>query len=443
MLGKALGILVVSALGGLAVIPASASRSTSTVDQLYGADLAYARHGKLWLLSIERGPERMVPTPLPVATVAWSPDGQDVVFSGSKGFGVVALAHREARVVFARRVPGGPDGTSWSPNSRYLAYGGPLMAVWIWDRTSGATRRLVRRVGIEYWSWANDSSRVAMSYRTRPVDLKSPVNPIAAIIDIRTGRWLHLGRGAVGPWSPDDRLLGFDHLWACGATGCVLAEGIRTSSGGPVTRLDRAVHSGLTDEEWAPQPTGYAYDRWLVGVRGHLVRHIPGRYIQVEGWSPNGRWVAVRRFTRTYRAALSVINSRSGQTRRVYVSAPVGTCDECFHASYDVTWNASSSAFAMIPPLACCGPGAGNGNAPTPLYIYTPRAGVHGRLVLGTRLSDPSSSIVGWVRHDREVLFVSHSTLFGLVVGRHRPFPILYGLPGDTSLPAFDLRPGA
>ena len=417
-------------------------------------DLAYALHGTLWLRSLSGGVAWQVRTPLPVSGISWSPDGGALAFAGSMGIGVVAVNGHDARMLFSRRLGGyryGQEPPLWSPNGRYLIFTAnmrdqfTLLDDWIWDRKTGRARLLARAVLSDFNSrfWANDSSRVAIGVHQSHWSRPPAWRPVAEIIDVQDGAVRRLGKGDPGPWSPDDRFIGFDRLWGCGATGCLFQEGILPSSGGRFTILTRLIHTGDANEVWVHRPHGYAYDRWLLDRRGRILRRIPGRYVNVESWSPDGRWVAVRSLTPSFRIALTLVSARTLRSARIYISRPTDGCDACVHQGYDVRWNRSSTAFALLTPCTYCD--EPNGVKPS-LYVYTvasshSRPGLSGGLKIGVWYP----RIVGWIDHDRQLLIYVQRTLLRFVPGQARLVPLVHGLPsiddplfGDSA----ELRPG-
>lgn len=379
--------------------------------------LAYTIHGRLWLRSLHGNRVWPVSTPWPVSGLLWSPDGSAIAFAGRRGIGVATLSGDTLHTMFTRRLnsPSCCEGPKWSPDGRYLEFSTEtrnrsLVDRWLRDRTTGRTRILVRGAtgGFGEPTWAHDGAHLALSIGV--ASLRAPRNPAAEIVNVRSGHVVAIGRGIPGEWSPDDRFLGFDHLWVCGATGCFEQEGVIPSSGGAVTVLDRYVRGGwLTYETWTPRRYGYAYDRWLLGPRGHVLRRIPGRFDRVESWSPDGHWVAVRYLTRSLRIVLTLVNADTGRSIRLFVSSPEGGCDACVNQGYELTWNHSSTAFVMLTPYVFGGFKEVN---PT-LYLYTLRPGrTHRRLSKGIRLFHPNPTVLGWMDHDRAVIVYSGRTLF-------------------------------
>lgn len=334
-----------------------------------------------------------------------------------------------------------------------MAKMGSVADLWLWDRTTRRGRLLQRGVSLDFpiGSWAHDSRHIAVAAGARMPSFDSKGNPTAEVLDIRSGHVTRLGKGVPGEWSPDGRFIGFDHLWICGATGCFVQEDIMPSSGGRPTVLDRYVRGGwLTDEEWAPRRYGYAYDRWLLGPRGHVLRRlvprVPGRLNRVESWSADGHWVAAKWVTPSYRIVLTLTNADTERSRRVYVSAPTGTCDACINQGYELTWNHTGTAFALLTPDV---------GGPPPkevkpsLYIYTLSSGTKGQLSKGLPMRHPNPTVLGWVDHDRAVIVYSGRTLFRYAPGRPRLVPVVRGLPyslnyfGSGYGNPVALRPGA
>ncbi len=418
-------------------------------------DLAYTIHGKLWLGSVQGHRTWHLTTPWPISDLTWPPDGHAIAFHGKRGMGVAVLEGHTGHTVFAERLPQCCyNEIGWSPNSRYFAFSvnakiDAPATLWLWDRATRHVRLLLHGLSPDYpyGSWAYDSTRIAVATGTGMPTFNTKGNPVAEILDIRSGRITRLGKGVPGAWSPDDLFIGFNHWWVCGATGCFVQEDIISSSGGKPTVLDHYIREGrLTDEEWLALRHGYAYDRWLIGPHGGIRRQLVPlrleRLDQVESWSPSGLWVTARFLTPSRRIVLTLTNRDTDRSRKVYASPPTGECDACMNQGYELMWNSASTAFVMLTPYVG---GAPVKDVKPSLYLYTLKSG---HLSKGIRMADPYPALLGWVDHDRAVIVYSGHALFRYTPGHKHLIPIVHGLRDSSdegtlgSGSTAELRPG-
>lgn len=367
---------------------------------------------------------------------------------------MVTFDGHASHLMFSKPLTAGCYGPQWSPNSRYLEFGaaGPnstysLQNLWVWDSATATARTLVRgATGCGTLpTWARNSERLATAIgpfnsQTFPVR-----NPPAETVSVNGGPVVHLGRGFPRTRSPDDRFIGFDHVWTCG-TQCSARHDVEPSKGGPKIELDANMALGSRGL-WAAEAHGYAYDRWLLNPNGRIVRRLVGPRFTVDSWSPDGRSLVAQWVTTGPRIDLALVSSRTGRRTNVYSSSPVEDCMACIEQEYRLIWDQTSKAFVMLtPPLVV----SATVTRHPRLYVYTVgKSSGPGSLSKPLTMPSAYAYVVGWAQTDRAVVVHSGRTLLLYDLNTRRVRTLAAGLGafeftgfGSSQESDVALRPG-
>jgi Tol biopolymer transport system component len=202
----------------------------------------------------------------------WSPDGQRIVFEGTKpngwtgvmtvradGSGLRAVVHRGAR-------------PSWTPSGRRISYlrstGESGYDLWQ-ARPDGSRARRLEHLGWAGVEWSPDGTMLAIGRSERVI-----------VRDLRTGHRrvvFHDPNGGAGEisWSPDSRWLTFDNASfpRCGDYFCPVyrLHKVRADGSGLATlRESREVRTEPWAPTWSPDGGLISYCRHKI-VAGHYL----------------------------------------------------------------------------------------------------------------------------------------------------------------------------
>jgi len=402
-------------------------------------NMIYVAAGHLWIRSVDAGPARLILTPWPMngrlsggtTGVQWSPDARRVALDdGAARLAVIDLAGGHTAVLLQRRCARNclaPTYT-WSPDARYLAIiqptpgHGAVATLSVWDSSRGTMHRLVGNVptfvSAPYWS--HDSSRIAIN--TGQFNSIKDHYPNLEIVSL-AGQVLRLGKGEMAAWSPDDRLVAAISPNTCGANTCDENELIYSSSGGRAITLMRHSSSLFDNPYWAPQPTGYAFDRWLLNRAGRTTRTLAGPRERIDSWAPDGSHVALQTYY-PYQGTPDVLSiaQPSGRRVRIYQDGRNSGCGACSKDVYGVIWSHDGQRFAFSTPTY-----------PTPRNVT-----VYSRVFLSpiaggtrTRIRAPGSDyvdVMAFVDQDQELVVRDGTAVYRYVIARRRLTPIASGL---------------
>lgn len=412
-------------------------------------NLLYIASGRLWLRSVEGGPPRVVATPWRVmkrdgsvsSEVQWSPDGRRVAVDGADGrLAVIALAGGRVTLVQTQRCSKdcSPVTFAWSPNGRYLAFvqplgGGETGMLRVWDSDVGRTRSLLGRVAtyVAYPEWSHDSSRIGIE--VGKLDVVKNVFPRAVAVDL-AGHVVRLGEGMYLSWSPDDRLVGIIRPHFCGANTCDEDVLVRTAVGTDPVVLARHSSSLFDNPVWARQPQGYAFDRWLLGPRGHVERRLAGPRERVLSWRADGSRLALQTYY-PYQGTPDVLYLSTPAHARVrfYSDGWNAGCGACSKDVYSVIWG-HGDVFAFSTPTY-----------PTPKNVT-----VHSKVFVSSTAGGPYSQvgipgadvveILGFTAHDRGLVIHAGRAIYRYNVASHQLATVVTGVPADYSSAMLDPR---
>jgi hypothetical protein len=416
-------------------------------------DVLYISGAHLWLQAVDGGARRLVRAPWSMAIpngssfapgVQWSPDSRRLALDdGRSRLAVVNLANGHVTMLLSRRCAKNCIGPTyqWSPNGRSLAIlqptpKGDVSILRVWDSSRGTTRRLLG--GIPTYTgglaWSRDSARLAVS--TGKFDVIKSIFPSATIVD-SNGHARTLGKGSSSSWSPDDRLLASIVSHTCGANTCDDDEVVRPSSGGPAITLISHILNIFEGPEWAPQPQGYAFDRWLLNASGHITRRLAGLRERVDSWERDGSHVAIQSY-HPYEStpdALS-ISTRQGKRVHLYTDGPNQGCGACSKDVYRVTWSRGGQLVAFVTP-----------EYPTPkmvtVYPMFFISSVDGGSL--TRISIPGtdySDILAFVDNDQALIIWSGKTIYRYDIPSRRLTVLATGIVPSAGIPAIDPATG-
>ena len=251
------------------------------------------------------------------SSVAWSPDGQSLVFSMQGALWRQDIGTTEARQLTAG--PGYDYQPDWSPDGRhvvYSSYRGDAEELWLLDLLTGATTQLTRTNAVNVEPrWSRDGTRLAWvssEYQGRWHIFVAAfgAESLSARERVTTDRDSHLPRyyysvydHYLSPaWSPDGAELLFvsnrGHIWGTG--GIWRANVSRTDSARQIRDEET---SWKARPDWSPDGRRVVYSSYL-GRQWHqlwLMRADGGDALQLTygdfdatgpRWSPDGRRIA-------------------------------------------------------------------------------------------------------------------------------------------------------
>jgi hypothetical protein len=251
-----------------------------------------------------------------------------------------------------------------------------------------------------------------------------------------TGQSRTLGKGAFAGWSADDRFVALVHGNQCGANTCDDNELVRRSFSGPVITLARHVNSNFENTDWAPQPAGYAFDRWLLDSGGHIAQRLTHGSERTDSWEPDGSHVALQTYHPYYMTPDALFISTPGGKRvHLYTDGRNAGCGACSKEVYTVTWGSAGRLIAFSTP-----------QYPTakfvivyPKFFLTTIAG--GPL---TRIQVPSTNLVdtlGFVDNDQELVILSGSKIYRYLISTRRLCVIASGVTAVAQPPIYPAAP--
>ncbi|MDQ2740822.1 MAG: hypothetical protein M3Z66_00720 [Chloroflexota bacterium] len=430
------------AAGAALALPFSSSAATLSGHRVFASgapNMIYVAAGHLWIRSVDTGAARVIATPWPMngrqnggtTGVQWSPDARHIALDdGAARLAVITLANGHTTVLLQRRCPRNclVPTYSWSPDARYLAIIQPTVGhdavatLSVWDSRRGTIRRLAENVptfvSAPYWS--HDSSRVAIN--TGQFDSIKDHYPDLEIVNL-AGQVVKLGKGEMASWSPDDRLVAAISPNTCGANTCDENELIYPSSGGRAVLLMKHSSSDFDNPSWAPQPTGYAFDRWLLNRSGHITRTLAGRNERIDSWAPDGLHLALQTYY-PYQGTPDVLSiaQPSGRRVRIYQDGRNSGCGACSKDVYSVTWSHDGRSFAFSTPTH-----------PTPRNVTVSSSVFLSPIAGGTRIriQAPGSDyieVMAFVEQDRELVVRDGGAVYRYVIARRQLTPIVSGL---------------
>jgi len=423
-------------------LPFNSQAATLSAHRVLAAgspDMIYVAASHLWIRSVDGGAARMIPTPWPMnggqnggATgVQWSPDARRIALDdGAARLAVIALASGHTTVLLHRRCARNclAPVYAWSPDARYLAIVEPtpgrdaMATLAVWDSSNGTVRRPVGNVptfvSAPYWS--HDSSRLAIP--TGQFDVVKDHYPDLEIVNL-AGRVVHLGKGEMAAWSPDDRLVAAISPNTCGANTCDENELVYPSSGGHAVILMKHSSSDFDNTYWAPQPKGYAFDRWLLNESGHITRTLAGPNERIDSWAPDGSHLALQTYY-PYQGTPDVlsISQPSGHRVRIYQDGRNSGCGACSKDVYSVTWSHDGRSFAFSTPTY---PTSRNVTVKSRVFLSPIAGGAR------TRIPMPGSDyieIMAFVEQGQELVVRSGAAIYRYVIARRQLTPIVSGL---------------
>lgn len=423
-------------------LPVNSNATTLSAHRVVGAgspNMIYVAAGHLWIRPVDAGAARMIATPWPMngrlsggtTGVQWSPDARRIALDdGAARLAVIALASGHTTLLLHRRCARNclTPVYTWSPDGRYLAIIQPTVGrdavatLSVWDSSRGTIHQLAGNVptfvSAPYWS--HDSSRIAIN--TGQFDSIKDRYPDLEIVNL-AGQVVRLGKGEMAAWSPDDRLVAAISPNTCGASSCDENELVYPSSGGRAVTLMRHSGSLFNNPYWAPQPTGYAFDRWLLNRSGHITRTLASPNERIDSWSPDGSHVALQTLY-PYQTTPDVLSiaQPSGRRVRIYQDGRNSGCGACSTDVYGVTWSHDGQSFAFSTPAY-----------PTPRNVT-----VNSRVFLSpiaggrrTRIRVPGSDYIGvmaFVDQDQELVVRDGTAVYRYAITTHQVMPIASGL---------------
>ncbi len=240
-------------------------------------------------LKIAGGGEAVRPLPLPFSSIAWSPDGGLLAFTGFSGsqkeprFDLYLVGADGSDV---RRIPGtrnalyplfSPDGrgVAFTRIDRSSLFGPgkrgrprPRYSTWLAGLASGTVTRLPTKVSDLASSFSPDGSELAVSRTGKGLTAD------AVAIDLGTGRSSVLARNAAGPvFSPDGSRIAFLRgpkrtFRVGGGSATEILTDIYTmnADGSAVTRLTRTPRQIEVGPAWDPSGQRLAYAQLQAGA---------------------------------------------------------------------------------------------------------------------------------------------------------------------------------
>ena len=243
---------------------------------------------------------------------------------------------------------------------------------------------------------------------------------------------MHLGRGEYLSWSPDDRLIGIIRPKFCGANTCDEDIVVRTSAGTDPVVLARHSSSLFDNPIWAPQPQGYAFDRWLLGPRGHVQRRLAGPHERVLSWRADGSRLAVQTYY-PYQGTSDVLylSTPTHQRVRFYTDGWNAGCGACSKDVYGVVWG-HGDLFAFSTPTY---PTAKNVVVRSKVFVSSTAGGAPVKVsVAGADVVE----ILGFTAGDRALVIHAGRTLYRYTIASHRLAALVTGLPDDYNAALLD-----
>jgi WD40 repeat protein len=206
---RANGTRVRRLTGGIG-FPAALSRD--------GRLLAITSDRGIWVVRTNGGGLRRVTSGRDDEQPDWSPDGKSFVFVRVKAALTSSKLVLQPLRGGARVLVRGAETVDWSPDGRWIAYGGK--GLWLIAPDGGQRHRLVSSA--DFFTWAPDGKRLVIAashgYRVIRVDGRS----------LRLLRLNLTPEGTAAPrWSPDGRLIAFsakrkgdaNQIWVVGTNG--------------------------------------------------------------------------------------------------------------------------------------------------------------------------------------------------------------------------------
>jgi hypothetical protein len=223
----------------------------------------------------------------------------------------------------------------------------------LWKRLDNTISTVASDVSLSYFDvvWSHHGQRLLFA-RGRTNFMRYPAaNPVLTVFDAASSTLRTFAHGTFASWSPDDRLVGYSKLLNCGASACFGDQMIVSSSGGVPVTLLRNVMDDFLSESWAMRNGGYAYDRWLLGPRGHIQRRLVSMKERVDGWSPDGRALLVQSVHPYAPGPITFsLLTTAGWRHALVTTAWTGGCGACSRVFLDAGWNHAGTRFTVLKP---------------------------------------------------------------------------------------------
>ena len=263
----------------------------TTVDQRQNRRLS-----QIWLAATDGSltPRQFTTSPQSSSSPRWSPDGRTLAFLSTRPAPDVAASSPQRSPTPSPTPAPSPTPVSTEvppglPSALQTAQADatPRAQVWLLSLEGGEARRLTNlRNGVNGFDWSPDGTRLVLTTRTGPSDVKAPSS------DVRHYKHTSYKFNDTG-WFDDKR----SHVWVADA------------AGGAATQLTFGEDWNDTDPQWSPDGnriafvsdrTGKAFDEgrntdvFVIDAAGGPVRKISDHEEADNSprWSPDGKSIA-------------------------------------------------------------------------------------------------------------------------------------------------------
>jgi len=295
----------------------------TTVDQRQNRRLS-----QIWLAATDgsRPPRQLTTSPQSSTSPRWSPDGRSLAFISSRPpsepqspQAPTQGAPQPPNTPPPQATPAGPAATATTPGTpsalQTAAPAGeatPRAQVYLLPLEGGEARRVTSlKNGVGGFEWSPDGTRLAVTSRTGPSDVKAPSS------DVRHYKHLSYKFNDTG-WFDDKR----SHVWVVDV------------QSGAARQITSGEDWNDTDPQWSPDSTRIAFvsdrtgrafdesrntDVWVVSADGGALTKISDHEEEDASprWSPDGRHIAfVGRLRRRAHPKIFVAPSAGGAPSR-------------------------------------------------------------------------------------------------------------------------------